>query len=193
MKNSFTKKDIGAGYSSHKEDIFKMMFSLKEIETLFCCRYFYLLSLISLYKSVLPDYSINGPQCRQRIKYYQLAGFVKFRKLYFAEMKPLGNFLWTRMILSVKAWVHSYSQPISRSGAYTYIKYIFLKHSMQYDGYQAVKEHHTCIFPSCSILQYCCWILSSISYIMVNTNKHVGPWWSNLMKNNIIRWIILNK
>jgi len=117
MKNSFTKADIGAGYSSHKEDIFKRIFSLKETEMYrnVLCRF--TLSHIFLYKSILLDYNVNGPQCWQRIKYYQLAGFVEFRKLYFAEVKPLGNFLWTRVIFIGKSL--SYIQSTSREDILT--------------------------------------------------------------------------
>jgi len=75
--------------------MFKRISSLKEEETLL---YQYLLSLIFLFtiKYVSPDYNINSHQCRYYIKHYQLAGLIKFRKFYFAKMKPLGNFLQTK-------------------------------------------------------------------------------------------------
>lgn len=57
---------------------------------------------------------------------------------------------------------------------------------MHYNGYQEVKEYCAGVFPSCSILYQCCWIFSGVSHIMMNSNKQICPWRSNLKENNYI-------
>lgn len=50
---------------------------------------------------ILPDYNVHGPQCKYCIKDNQLAGLVELEKFCLAEMEPLGNFLWKKVIWSV--------------------------------------------------------------------------------------------